>query len=159
MQEKGKEKRFPITEILIAIVGLACVAYGVLQGNVMPLFFGVCIVLGSVALHFVRKKDWDAPVLADRGAAQVAADEVRRVMWDHAGIDRSAKGLEEGLRLLGEIENRLPIGATEEANMIDTARLITRAALARKESRGGHFRSDFPHAVRKWRNKHIEFQE
>lgn len=106
-----------------------------------------------------RKKEWEAPVLTDRGAAQVAADEVRRVMWDHAGIDRSAKGLEEGLRLLGEIEERLPTGATEEANMIDTARLITRAALARKESRGGHFRSDFPHAVRKWRNRHIEFQE
>jgi uncharacterized membrane protein len=60
MQEKGSQKKFPITEILIGIVGLACVAYGVMAGNVMPLFFGVCIVLGSVALHFVRKKDWDA---------------------------------------------------------------------------------------------------
>jgi L-aspartate oxidase len=103
-----------------------------------------------------RKKSWDAPVLTDRGAAQVAADNVRRVMWDHAGIDRSAKGLREGLELLDEIEKRLPVGATEEVNLIETARLIAESALLRKESRGGHYRSDFPHAVRKWRNKHIE---
>ena len=103
-----------------------------------------------------RKKSWEAPVLADRGAAQVAADNVRRVMWDHAGIDRSAKGLREGLDLLDEIEKRLPVGATEEVNLIETARLIAESALLRKESRGGHYRSDFPHAVRKWRNKHIE---
>ena len=104
-----------------------------------------------------RKKEWDAPVLRDRGAAQVAADAVRNVMWNHAGIDRTAKGLREGLTLLAEIETRLPEGATEEANMIDTARLITAGALQRKESRGGHYRSDFPHAVRKWRGRHIEF--
>ncbi len=104
-----------------------------------------------------RKKVWDSPALVDRGAAQVAADDVRRVMWEHAGIDRSAKGLREGLRLLGDIESRLPVGATEEANMILTSRLIAEAALLRKESRGGHYRSDFPHAVRKWRGKHIEW--
>lgn len=103
-----------------------------------------------------RKQAWDAPVLSDRGAAQVAADNVRRVMWDHAGIDRSAKGLREGLALLDEIEKRLPVGATEETNLIDTARLIAESALLRKESRGGHYRSDFPHAVKKWRNRHIE---
>jgi L-aspartate oxidase len=104
-----------------------------------------------------RKRNWDAPLLEDRGAAQVAADDVRSVMWDYAGIDRSAKGLREGLRLLADIETRLPSGATEEANLVETAKLIAEAALLRKESRGGHYRSDFPHAVRKWRGKHIEW--
>jgi L-aspartate oxidase len=104
-----------------------------------------------------RRKAWDAPPLEDRGAAQVAADDVRSVMWDYAGIDRSAKGLREGLRLLHEIETRLPPGATEEANLVETAKLIAEGALLRKESRGGHFRSDFPHAVRKWQRKHIEW--
>ena len=78
-------------------------------------------------------------------------------MWTHVGIDRTAKGLREGLALLADIETRLPEGATEEANMIETARLIAAGALQRKESRGGHFRSDFPHTVRKWRGRHIEF--
>src|SRR5215212_3034832 len=104
-----------------------------------------------------QRTDWDAPPLKDRGAAQVAADAVRRVMWDHVGIDRSGKGLREGLALLHDIETRLPVGATEEVNMVETARLIATAALMRKESRGGHYRSDFPHAVRKWGRKHIEF--
>jgi len=104
-----------------------------------------------------RKKSWEAPPLIDRGAAQVAADDVRSIMWEHAGISRTAKGLRECMSVLSAIEQRLPIGATEEANMVQTARLITEAALLRKESRGGHYRSDFPHTVRKWRGRHIEW--
>jgi len=104
-----------------------------------------------------RKKSWEAPPLVDRGAAQVAADDVRSVMWEHAGIARTAKGLRECLTVLSAIEQRLPVGATEEANMVQTARLIADAALLRKESRGGHYRSDFPHTVRKWRGRHIEW--
>jgi L-aspartate oxidase len=104
-----------------------------------------------------RKKTWDAPALRDRGAAQVAADTIRQVMWDYCGIDRSAKGLRLGVAKLAEIESRLPVGATEEMNMVQTAHLIADAALLRKESRGGHYRSDFPRAKRKWSGKHIEW--
>jgi L-aspartate oxidase len=104
-----------------------------------------------------RKKSWEVPVLRDRGAAQVAADTIRQVMWDYCGIDRSAKGLRLGLAKLTEIESRLPQGATEEANMVQTSLLIADAALLRKESRGGHYRSDFPRAKRKWSGKHIEW--
>jgi L-aspartate oxidase len=104
-----------------------------------------------------RKKTWNAPALRDRGAAQVAADTIRQVMWDYCGIDRSAKGLRLGLAKLAEIELRLPVGATEEMNMVQTAHLIADAALLRKESRGGHYRSDFPRAKRKWSGKHIEW--
>src|SRR5688572_27635735 len=104
-----------------------------------------------------RKKKWDVPVLRDRGAAQVAADDIRQVMWDYCGIDRTAKGLRLGLEKLKGIESRLPHGATEEANMVQTSLLIADAALLRKESRGGHYRSDFPRAKRKWSGKHIEW--
>jgi L-aspartate oxidase len=104
-----------------------------------------------------RKIDWKVPRFTDRGAAQVAADDVRQVMWDYCGIDRSAKGLRLGLTSLDEIEGRLPEGATEEANMVETAQLIAEAALLRKESRGGHYRSDFPRTKRKWKGRHIEW--
>jgi len=104
-----------------------------------------------------RKKEWDVPALRDRGAALVAADSIRQVMWDYCGIDRSAKGLRLGHTKLTEIESRLPEGATEEANMVQTSLLIADAALLRKESRGGHYRSDFPRAKRKWSGKHIEW--
>jgi L-aspartate oxidase len=104
-----------------------------------------------------RKKSWEVPVLKDRGAALVAAETIRQVMWDYCGIDRSAKGLRVGRAKLEEIESRLPEGATEEANMVETSRLIADAALLRKESRGGHYRSDFPRAKRKWTGRHIEW--
>lgn len=101
---------------------------------------------------------WQVPALRDRGAAQVAANEIREAMWEDAGIHRTAKGLRRCLTSLAEIERRLPAGATEESNMVQTARLIAEAALLRKESRGGHFRSDFPRAKRKWEGKHIVWQ-
>ena len=104
-----------------------------------------------------RRGSWKVPVLRDRGAAQVAADEVRQVMWDYCGIDRTAKGLRLGHARLLEIEARLPEGATEETNLVETAKLIADGALLRKESRGGHYRSDFPRAKRKWSGKHIEW--
>jgi L-aspartate oxidase len=104
-----------------------------------------------------RAGKWSVPPLADRGAAQVAADEIRGVMWDHAGIARTAKGLRTCLSRLDDIRERLPPGATEEANLLDTAWLIAGAALMRKESRGGHYRSDYPRTVRRWKGRHIEF--
>lgn len=103
------------------------------------------------------ESDWSVPVLEDRGAAQVAADTIRSVMWDTVGISRTASGLRKGRDRLADIEARLPAGATEELNLVQTARLITDAALLRRESRGGHFRSDFPRAKRKWKGRHIEW--
>lgn len=104
-----------------------------------------------------RRFEWSVPTLVDRGAAQVAAEEVRDVMWKHSGIDRTAAGLRTALEALEEIVLRLPEGATEEANLTDVAHLITIAALLRKESRGGHYRRDFPRPKNKWRGRHIEF--
>ena len=100
---------------------------------------------------------WEVPPLLDRGAAQVAADDVRSVMWENVGIARTAKGLRAGLETLDEIIGRLALGATEELNMAQTGRLIAEAALLRKESRGGHYRADFPTTKRTWRGKHIEW--
>ncbi len=100
---------------------------------------------------------WSVPVLRDRGAAQVVADRIRQVMWERAGISRTARGLRECIVVIKEILKRLPAGATEEINMAQTAQLIAEAALMRRESRGGHFRSDFPKQTRRWKGKHIEW--
>lgn len=104
-----------------------------------------------------RAGQWTVPPLPDRGAAQVAAERIRSVMWERAGIDRNAKGLRVCLQTLQEVLERLPSGATEELNMCETALLVARAALARKESRGGHYRSDFPRAREGWKRRHIEW--
>jgi len=100
---------------------------------------------------------WDVPPLVDRGAAQVAADSIRQLMWDHAAIDRNARGLRKCITELESLLARLHVGMTEERNMCETARLVAAAALARRESRGGHYRSDFPKAKGEWRGKHIEW--
>src|SRR5205823_13481686 len=103
------------------------------------------------------KKSWDVRILRDRSTALVGAETIRQVMWDYCGIDRSAKGLRVGRAKLEEIESRLPDGATEEANMVQTSRLIAGAAQLRKESRGGHYRSDVPRAKSKWSGPDVEW--
>jgi L-aspartate oxidase len=102
------------------------------------------------------KKTWNVPRLTDRGAAQVGADSIRMVMWYFAGIVRTARGLREAIERLDEIGARLPAGATEEANMLQTAQLVAEAAVRRRESRGGHYRVDYPRAKTSWRGRHIE---
>jgi L-aspartate oxidase len=104
-----------------------------------------------------RAGRWSVPPLPDRGAAQVAADDIRQMMWEHAGIDRDARGLRHCLEALDDIGERLPGGATEELNMCETATLVARAALARKESRGGHYRRDIPKSRSGWARRHIEW--
>ena len=99
---------------------------------------------------------WKVPPLADRGAAQVAADSIRDVMWEHAGIARTARGLRTARERLEEIAPRLTAGMTEERNMLQTAQLVVEAALRRRESRGGHYRTDYPRAKRTWTGRHIE---
>jgi L-aspartate oxidase len=115
--------------------------------------------LAGTVRHAVprRAAAFDVPPLADRGAAQVAADEVRAIMWDNAAIDRNARGLRRCIAELDRIQSRLSAGMTEEKNMCETARLIASAALARRESRGGHFRSDYPETKGEWKGRHIEW--
>jgi L-aspartate oxidase len=105
-----------------------------------------------------RRRTWRAPRLSDRGAAQVAADSIRQVMWDHVGIDRNEQGLKSVLSALSDIGRRLPAGATEEANMVLAATLIARSALRRQESRGGHYRSDYPSTRLAWSRKHVRLR-
>jgi L-aspartate oxidase len=84
------------------------------------------------------------PGKAGDGAALTA--QLREAMWRSAGLVRRGADLRETLKLLADLERRAPAGAVGLYNMITTARLAASAALARRESRGGHFRSDYPHA-------------
>jgi L-aspartate oxidase len=64
---------------------------------------------------------------------------LRRSMTLDAGVERTAEGLQ---RLLDQID---ALSARHgEALVLTTARLVAQAALDRRESRGGHWRLDFP---------------
>ena len=74
---------------------------------------------------------------ADLTSAALAR--LRRTMSAEAGVVRNATGLTRALGVLDELETAAP-GTLP----LTAARLIVEAALARRESRGGHWRSDCP---------------
>lgn len=82
-------------------------------------------------------------LFSDNTTVMPAIRELRQVMTRHVGVIRERAGLLEALQVITRLE-RAANGATPLANMTVTALLITAAALMREESRGGHFRSDFP---------------
>lgn len=79
-------------------------------------------------------------------AADGVVDAVRRLMWTHVGLLRDAEGLRFALSEIARLASEVPAGAVAARNLCTVGRLVTSAALARRESRGSHFRSDFPQA-------------
>src|SRR6185312_12181821 len=73
---------------------------------------------------------------------------IQNVMWRHAGVVRSGHGLQEAQSMIGAVGERLPAAVSrrscEARNIFQAATWIVRSALARLESRGAHFRTDFP---------------
>ena len=82
-------------------------------------------------------------------------EEVRDLLWDDVGIIRSSGGLTSALasleRLARAAEPSRPGDLADPvANAILTATLIARGALARTESRGAHYRIDYPKPRPQW---------
>lgn len=79
---------------------------------------------------------------------EMKIEEIREIAWEQCGISRSEQGLRSALEALGAA--RLVVAGTsgrsvhELRNVHTVATLIARCALARKESRGGHYRTDYP---------------
>jgi L-aspartate oxidase len=67
---------------------------------------------------------------------------VRRLMWERVGILRSRQSLERALREFDQIS--LANLRAPSRNFLTVATAVAQAALWREESRGGHFRVDFP---------------
>jgi L-aspartate oxidase len=72
--------------------------------------------------------------------------ELQTLLWTHAGIERNASGLQSALNTLtGSHAEGISVYDLETTNLLALARVLVTAALAREESRGAHFRTDFPH--------------
>jgi len=78
---------------------------------------------------------------------------IREIMQDGVGVMRSRTGLNDALTLFAEITKITESQDDELADMVWLAEMITRAALTRTESRGGHYRTDYPQAKRHWKHR------
>ena len=93
--------------------------------------------------------------------------ELRKAMWDYVGIVRNKEQMDLMLGKLKHIESRLrAIGRKgvntrflEIKNMVTIANLVTTAAQMRNESRGTHYRADYPATNDKNWLKHICLQQ
>jgi L-aspartate oxidase len=85
---------------------------------------------------------------------------LQALMWEKVGIVRSGETLEEAAGTLAAWERNLKKPSDRSSyelnNLVLTARLVTEAALIRQESRGAHFRTDYPQPSPDWL-KHIVF--
>jgi L-aspartate oxidase len=86
---------------------------------------------------------------ADPDAADVA--ELRRTMTSDVGVVRTRDGLRHALAVIADLDARTR--SPRLRNALVAARMIAAAALARTESRGGHYRADFPSADPAWRRR------
>ena len=83
-------------------------------------------------------------------SADLAPERARALMWEHVGLFRTAEGLRAALDRFGGMQ-------PDEDSLITVGRLIARAALRREESRGGHFRLDFPQRNdSRWKHRIME---
>jgi L-aspartate oxidase len=76
--------------------------------------------------------------------------QIQDILWKYAGIVRVKSELEQGLEELISISEQLPPTYLESQNMLQVAQIIIKSALWREESRGGHFRSDYPETLVDW---------
>lgn len=120
---------------------------------------------GVTPIKFIDKiSSWSAPGEVNaRRASQINAQwrGLRGEMTSYAGIVRTEAGLQDLLQLIMKRKkiideyywkHCITRDFIELRNIILNAELIVRAALSRRESRGGHYREDFP-------NKHAKAQE
>jgi succinate dehydrogenase flavoprotein subunit len=111
-----------------------------------------------------------APLTREGGENPYAVwHDLQQVMQDLVGIIRRRSELEESLKLLADLRERIArVTATggrrfnpgwhlalDLRNMVLVSECTARAALEREESRGGHTREDFPQMDPKWRQVNL----
>ena len=121
--------RLASNSLLEAVVFAARIAEDI--GGLLPL---------PKTLAWPRSKAKSPLAAAEDASSDVGA--LRRLMTDDVGVIRSGAGLARALGRLAEIERKAK--SAQLRDMAVAALLVAAGAWLRTESRGGHYRSDFP---------------
>jgi L-aspartate oxidase len=109
------------------------------------------LAVGSWQIPDAKQSDIADP---QAGLSTAVRKRVKRVMWERVGILRDRDSLQRALREFDQIsKSNLSISSS---NFVTLATLVAKAALWREESRGGHFRTDFPERDEKWQVHSIQ---
>jgi succinate dehydrogenase / fumarate reductase flavoprotein subunit len=149
------------------------VAFGTVAGEAVAdrLLSGASDGVDRSRLHDLARIHFeDLRGLADTDGThdpETLFDELRGLLWEHAGILRDGEGLSAGLDALADLRMRasdLKVGGPTSRSFefamnlgfaLDVAEAILRGAAARTESRGAHARTDHPETDPEWRRNLI----
>lgn len=145
-----------LTECLVfgAEAGIGAAQYATRQGS--PSFGNP---VQGLAME-EEKRIYDRVLKHEKGERiSTIRTEMQKVMEEHVGIYRDKNNLKQACSLIGDLKQRMKnavvddkdrvyntdlVSALELDFMLDVAETIAYAALARNESRGAHFRTDYP---------------
>jgi succinate dehydrogenase/fumarate reductase flavoprotein subunit len=106
-------------------------------------------------------------LLGKKGNPEIMREEIQEIMWKYAGILRNKKGLETALRKINKLKNKsITVSGDMKnneqlalllnvKNMLVPCEAIITGALKRQESRGAHYRVDFPKASQRYQGNFI----
>ena len=136
---------------------LECLVFGVRAGNNAAAYARTLTSISPPTLPIPNSHSKDLIDGIDGDSIVAIKNAIRETLWENVAIERDGEGLEITLTDLDEIgaeigvlpSSSMPlhttdVGLCELINMLNVAWLIAHAALLRTESRGAHYRSDFP---------------
>jgi L-aspartate oxidase len=141
------------------------------------LVFGARIVEKILQKNYVKRPSWEGVLCPEGGLGRTGINglgkqvdarglrtRIQDLMWNSVGILRDEAGLEKAKELLKAWErNELSIRCVDDletANLLTVGEVIAKAAFDRQESRGGHFRSDYPLRLdERWQKHSLQSKE
>ncbi|MGD9562986.1 MAG: L-aspartate oxidase [Pyrinomonadaceae bacterium] len=128
-----------------------------LEGLVFGARAGKAAVEDSLRSNVQRPKSRDQrpnPHSRSTEISTAVKKRVKRVMWERVGILRDRDSIQ---RAIGEFEQIASSSlGTSSRNFVTLGLLVAKAALWREESRGAHFRTDFPESKEEWRHHSVQ---
>lgn len=134
---------------------LECLVFGVRAGNNAAAFATTQTLQSLPINQLPRCQKTDINI--DKDTILAIKDAICETLWENVAIERDCEGLEitlSDLEAIGREIGICPSSPTtvqttyvklcETVNMLNVAWIITKAALVRTESRGAHYRADFP---------------